>query len=137
MQWLVTSFTVAVIRLASGTIAPENLRTALWYLGCRRSLVFGDTVPEAVATAAADHSKNAYVLWGTIRDLLEQAEADGRVAWRPDDARYHDVRVLNALLQGNVFPPVPGDYPTGMMRHDIPEALRAAGIETLRTLEAA
>lgn len=101
---LLVSFSGLIARLAHGQFAISDLNDALMYFGCTREYLMEGKMPSEIVKAIEDAEKQATML-SAIRRMIETAEHDGRIDWRPHGG-YLSYTQLNKLLVKNGFKPI-------------------------------
>jgi len=121
MLHLFCSFRSLLLELKHGTRAKEHLAAGLFYLDCSRLHAFAPWKHDGIGANKGQFNELHYLflkranrkdqpadvdgdLAGRVHlqlvAALEEAERDGRIAWRPEDG-HRDYHTLNGLLAAN------------------------------------
>lgn len=123
---LVISFGGTLRSMVRGVVTPSDLENAIFYLGCAE--VHAKSEDGALVEMENDlaDERRCRALYRQFRTALDQAEGQGRVAWRePEGSKRW--QQLNDLLATNNLPPivpVDNDWP-GEGRYSYPAVTQA------------
>ena len=81
-RFVILSFTAALDRLATGKLTEDNLKDAVFCLGCTQEVL--ETEAEEILEASCDYLREKVTLTEVVKLVksIKEAELDNRVVWR-------------------------------------------------------
>lgn len=129
---LVISFGGTLCSMLRGTVKPDQLQGALFYLNCREYFYDQACALHEMAGNGLVAEEDKIQVYQTFRAAVRSAEAAGRVAWRENGVN-NGWELLNRLLAANDLPtiePLDEDVPK-MGRYNYPMVEKAVAQQRL------